>query len=68
MKEDYHGAIVITLLALLLAVCVWAWGYVEGLEDPYVEAIFENCKELKIDTLSYSYENDSYVLKITKVR
>ena len=68
MEEDHHGAMVIAILALLLGVCVWGWGYVVGLTDPYVEAIFENCNELKIDTLSYSYESDSYVLKITKVR
>ena len=68
MEEKCNGAIVFTLIALLIACCVWAWGYIEGLEDPYSEAIFENCKELKIDTISYSYESDSYVLKITKVR
>lgn len=66
--ENNNGAIVFTLLGLIIAVCLWFWGYAEGLEDPYSEAIFENCKELKIDTLSYSYESDSYVLKITKVR
>lgn len=68
MKEDHGVAIIFTILTLILAVCVWAWGYLEGLESPYFEAIFEDCKELKIDTLSYSYESDSYVLKITKVR
>lgn len=68
MKEDHYGAMVIAILTLLLGLCVWGWGYVEGLEDPYSEAIFEDCSELKIDTLSYSYESDSYVLKITKVR
>ena len=68
MSENYESSIGFTLIALIIAVCLWVWGYVEGLESPYSEAIFENCKELKIDTLSYSYESDSYVLKITKVR
>ena len=68
MKDNTESAIGFTIIAFIIAVCLWVWGYVEGLEDPYNEAIFEDCRELKIDTLSYSYESDSYVLKITKVR
>lgn len=61
MRENHESAIGFTIIALIIAVCLWVWGYVEGLEDPYSEAIFEDCKELKIDTLLYNYRDSTYV-------
>lgn len=68
MKENNDIGIIIVLLSLIAAAVFWVWGFAVGLEEPWKEAIFEDCRELKIDTVSYSYESDSYVIKVTKVR
>lgn len=61
MKEN-NGTIVFTIVvALLITCCVWVLGYMEGLEAPCKEAIFEDYKELKIDTLLYNYRDSTYV-------
>ena len=69
-ENDTAFTILVIFISLIVAVLIWAWGYTTGWDD-YSHAdvaTFEECKELKIDTVSYSYESDSYVLKVTKVR
>ena len=68
MEENINVGFIIILLSLMATAVFWTWGFSVGLEEPWEEAIFEDCRELKIDTVSYSYESDSYVLKVTKVR
>ena len=42
-------------------------GFATGLKEPHTEAIFENCNELVIDTISYNYENNTYTFKVSKL-
>ena len=57
----------VAIIVMLLCVAVgWMLGIVSVPENPKVTDVIEirDCKEIKIDTISYNYRDSTYVLQV----
>jgi hypothetical protein len=56
-------------LSIIMAVCIavgWLLGIRSVPENQYNTNVYEirNCKDIKIDTISYNYRDSTYVLQL----
>ena len=63
MKENYNSAFIVILISVLVGLFVWL---VCSIYDSYNSdrVTFVDCKEIKIDTISYNYRDSTYVLQV----
>ena len=60
---DKLAAIIVMLLCIVVG---WMLGIVSVSENQYATDVIEirDCKDIKIDTISYNYRDSTYVLQV----